>query len=396
MNDIKNLSELINHIDLTKVLSQEIWSIKNKKKNEIKFRSKYNLIKFLLKSFYKSLFYSPLIKFFKENNDIFYIRTYSRPDVNDHSGYYENIEGTTLCVFSNKKIKFDLIKFINTFILVYKLRKSLNLVFRNIPIRFFDYNSLKIFVILFNCISDTQKVFQILLHHKKLVSFQQMIPTENMICQLANLNNINTFALEQGVGFYKDKGYYWEKYPVTTYLNTVCKNILCWGVYSKSLFQKYTNANIFIIGKAFLPKINKVEDGITFVFQNADCVSANKELTKLSKISENNGIPTSRWFKTKGDIIVKNRIGRDGPLCKVIVGCSSNLLLELGFLGLQVMVIKSSSLAKFLPEEIVLDEPNSVLRDNKVFEYPHKHWKKFIECTGKESVKKYRDLLIEN
>ena len=59
-------------------------------------------------------------------------------------------------------------------------------------------------------ISDAVKVYPILLKHSKLVSFQEMVPEENILCQLANLRNIETFALEHAIGIYKNEGQVWE------------------------------------------------------------------------------------------------------------------------------------------------------------------------------------------
>lgn len=396
---MKNYKEIILnsflHIDLNKVLSQEIWSIKNKKNNILNLKKIYLLFKFLLQILYRSIFSSPLIRC-HNSKYILYIRTNSRPDINKHSGYYENIENTSLCLFSKKIIKFDLIKFIYSIYIFFKLKKSFNKILNSYSIKLFSYSGLKLSLILFTSISDAQKIFLIMLNHQKLVSFQEMTPTENMICQLANINKIETFAHEQGVGFYKDKGHYWERFPVTTYLNSVCKNILCWGQFSKTLFKEHTSANVFIIGKAALPKIEKIEEGVTFVFQNEDCESANSELMKISNILENCKIPISRWFKQKENILIKHKIGRDGPLRKIVLGCSSNLLLELGFLGLQVLVIKDSVLANFLPKDFILDNPIKILEKSISSNYPKEYWKNFIECTGSESVNRYKFLLFNN
>ena len=48
---------------------------------------------------------------------------------------------------------------------------------------------------------------------------------------------------------YKHHGEYWEKFPITQYLNSVCKFILCWGEYSKNIFDQHTNAKKYITGR---------------------------------------------------------------------------------------------------------------------------------------------------
>ena len=83
----KSFSESLIHVDLNKVLSQNIWSIKNKRgqcKNIIL------ISKYFIKSFYESLFFEPLISnLTKEDSLVFYMRTYTRPDVDSYSGCYE-------------------------------------------------------------------------------------------------------------------------------------------------------------------------------------------------------------------------------------------------------------------------------------------------------------------
>jgi hypothetical protein len=224
-----------------------------------------------------------------------------------------------------------------------------------------------------------------------------MLPTENTLCQIANKINIETFALEHAVGLYKEEGYYWERYPVVHYLNTICNNILCWGSYSKKIFENHTDKKIFIVGKASLPEFKDVFKGITFVFQSNRCKSANNTLLELSNISQNNEIPTSRWFKEKNNLLYKNGKRRDGPLRKIVIGCSSNLLLELGFLGFEVYVINDTALQNFLPNKLIVEDSSSIFEKFKPTEnYPHEIWKNFIECTGQDSVARYKDIVLNS
>ena len=313
------------HLDVNKVLSQNIWSIKNQRNQ----RKNIILIsKHLIKSFYESFFFEPIIyNLTTKDSLIFYMRTYTRPDVDAYSRCYESLNKTTLCIFANKIKKINLRNFLNSFYCMWKLRSSLSKILQNNSIKLFSCDGIELFTNLYISVSNSQKVFKVLLKHSKLVSFQEMVPTENMICQIANINKLETYALEQGIGFYKHHGEYWEKFPITQYLNSVCKFILCWGEFSKNIFDQHTNAKKYIIGKAYLPKIDKIEDGLTFIFQNKDCTSANEKLMDLSNLFEKNDVKTSRWFKKNGDIVIKNSVGRDGPLREIVVGCSSNLLI---------------------------------------------------------------------
>lgn len=398
LNNWRNkFSENLLVIDINKTLTQDIWSIKNQNNRNNNFEDSIKAIKKLVSSLYNSLFFEPKIEKSKKNNNlIFYIRTHKRPDVDAHSKCYENVDKTTVCIFANKIKNIKIINFLFSFYFMWFLRKIFFKICKENQINLLSPNGIKLFTTLYESVSNSQKIFEILLQHSKVVSFQEMIPTENMICQIANLNNIETFALEQGIGFYKLNGEYWEKYPITTYLNSVCKNILCWGEFSKEIYDQHTNANKFIIGKPSLPNVDKIEKGLTFVFQNKDCVSANEKLMKISDLFEKNDVQVSRWYKKKGNIIIKNSVGRDGPLREIVVGSSSNLLVELGFLGLKVLVIKGSILEKSLPKELVLDEGNGQKEILKKYiaNYPHEIWKKFISFSSEKSVNKYKSILL--
>ena len=51
--------------------------------------------------------------------------------------------------------------------------------------------------------------------HQKLVSFQEHVAVENILCQVANLNDINTFALQHAFN-YDETGSYESRYPIVT------------------------------------------------------------------------------------------------------------------------------------------------------------------------------------
>jgi hypothetical protein len=71
--------------------------------------------------------------------------------------------------------------------------------------------------------------------------------------------------------------------------------------------------------------------------------------------------------------------------------------LELGFLGLNVYVLKDSPIERFLPYNLIID--NIVTETEKIISldsYPSDIWKEFIECTGLESVNRYKKILNIN
>ena len=237
--------ELINY---NKILSVPLWMIQNQNKNPDK--KNLNIYQPLLKNFFRTLKWSiltsPKIKFPKNKTlDIFYIRNYSRPDLAKHSKYFENIDNTTICVLTDRKKKIDIVKFIHCSFLLFKSKKLWLKVLKNNGVSFFSTAGLNMFFMLFSSFSDALKVLPAILMHSKLVSYQEMLGAENILCQLANINNIETFALEHGISVYDEKGSYWSQFSIVPYSSSVCKNILCAGNYSKNQFKKFTSANIF-------------------------------------------------------------------------------------------------------------------------------------------------------
>ncbi len=399
--------DIFQSLDYEKILGHDLWIIKNqdqkfskKNYNEIleNLKKFFFLVKFFLGTIKKTISSSPIIDVPKDKDlNIFYIRTHSRLDLKKHSEYYEKIIGTTLCVFDKRMKKIGFTVFFNCIYLFYKTNKLWSKAFKNNGVKIFSLNGLNVVLKLFNALSDSLKILPVLFNYRKLVSFTEMLITENILCQIANKNNIETFALEHAVGLYKKEGYDWERYPVVCYLTTVCNNILCWGDYSKKIYQVYTNKKIFIVGKPSLPNLNDVLEGITFVFQSNKCKSANNALFYLSNICQNNKIPISRWFKEQGNLHNKNCKRRDGPLRKIVIGCSGSLLLELGFLGLKVYVINDAALKIFLPKELIIDNPSLIFEKfNSTENYPHEIWKSFIECTGQDSVARYKNIVLNS
>jgi hypothetical protein len=94
---------------------------------------------------------------------------------------------------------------------------------------------------------------------------------------------------------------------------------------------------------------------------------------------------------------LKSGVARDGPLREIIIGYSSNLLLELGFLGFKVFVLQGSILAKWLPENLLVNDNNIELTIEQILKkesYPNLIWRDFIECTGAESTKRYKEIVF--
>jgi len=386
-------------IQFNKVLFNDFYILKNRIEKKSLKQKKFFLIKNFIRTLYHSIFYSPYVKKNSKNCKIFYIRTFNREDIVKNSVNYEQIEGTTVCVLEKKikKINFKILIFSG--IDLFKSKSYWLKFFKENKIKLFSYSGVILLTKLYEVYSQTLKIIPLVLKHKTLVSCNQSLPTENMICQLANLNKIETFGLQTSLNIYNQNKIQdfdiinYDFYKITDYLNPVCKNILCWGSINKFLYNKHIKANIHIIGKAGLPEITIPETGVTVIFEASEFEIKNYELLKISNYLKNNNIEVSRWFR-KGHPEIKNGVLRDGPLRKVVVGFNSTLLAEMGFLGLDTFVFKGSNFENFLPQDLIIDKIDDFInRINHKRSYPYEIWKNFIECSGEESVQKYKKLL---
>ena len=150
------------------------------------------------------------------------------------------------------------------------------------------------------------------------------------------------------------------------------------------------------MGKASLPEENPILEGATFIFENKEYHSSNNKLLSLSYDLIDTGIPTSNWFKP-GNILIDGKVTRDGPLRKIVVGSNSSMLVELGYLGFNVFVIDESNIKNKLPKNLIVSDIDTLLKNSKSIEnYQYHIWKNFIECTGEECVKRYKNILFKN
>jgi hypothetical protein len=203
----KKIIGIFQSLDYEKILGHDLWIIKNQdqkfsKKSyyEILENSKkfFFLVKFFLGTIRKSISSSPIIDVPKDKDlNIFYIRTYSRLDLKKHSEYYEKIIGTTLCVFDKRMKKIDFTIFFNCIYLFCKTNKLWSKAFKNNGVKIFSLNGLNVVLKLFNALSDSLKILPVLFNYRKLVSFTEMLATENILCQIANKTNIETKKIDQ-------------------------------------------------------------------------------------------------------------------------------------------------------------------------------------------------------
>ena len=234
--------------------------------------------------------------------------------------------------------------------------------------------------------------------HKKLVAFQDHVMVENIICQIANKNLITTFGLQHAIGLYKENSSEFEdRYQaVCTYEPSVTQNLLVWGEYNKNIFKKFTNAKILIIGKPDMPKIETPLDGVTLIFQDKIFKNNNDQLFKIYNYLKDCNVPTSLWFKP-GHVLIKEAQVREGPIRKIVIGATSTLCFELGFLGLQVFLLKQKTLNNSMPESLMLNDIDLIAKNYKSLEtYPHELWKSFIKYSSDETVERYKNIVLND
>ena len=384
-------------IDLEKVLAIHLWANKNnqfKRISSIKFIQKFiwNSISII----YNCVLIHPFV-IVKNNgqNKILFIRAHSRNDLDKHSKIYESaVENVNICVLSKKIRKIDFFTLPKVLLNLWKIRKSIIFTYKKSNISPCSQEGIEIFNSLFLAVSDCIKLLPHIIACKQIISFQEMVPVENLICQVSNALEKQTFSLQHALGAYSEKGSYESKYSRIHYESSVCKTILVWGGYSKISFEKFTSSKIVLIGKPYLPNIKEFVDGYTFVFE-AD-TNINNKLLILSNEIEARGYPVSRWFRPGHKLAIEAGCSRKGPLRKFIIGWRSSLLVELGFLGGNVFVIPDSVFSNVLPPYLVVNNVDALEnRFENLEEYPNEVWKQFIDCTGDESIKRFKKS-IEN
>ncbi len=394
-----NRNFLIKKFDFNKMLCEQLWIAGNQnQKDRIKLLKGIALFfKYLFKTILDSFLRSPIIKFQNPSKDsILFIRKYSRPSIDNHTKYYENIDGTTVCVLTKKKIKIDPLTFFYCIFFIVKFRKYWLESYNFYGVKFFSLEGLRIFIYFFDSLSDSIKVLPTLLKHSKLVSFQDHVMSENILCQIANMNEIETFSLQHALAAYSNKSTFIDRYSTqVTYVPTVCKNILVWGEYNKNIFRKFTDKKIFIIGKPDLPNEKPTLDGVTLIFQDKVYEEGNTELLKIYKNLTEHKVPVSRWFKP-GHILIENSPVRDGPLRKIVVGTNSSLCFELGILGFQVFLLEQAHVSEALPHDLILRDASQIIKNYKSLEnYPHNFWKFFIDCHSEECMSRYKAVTMK-
>jgi len=391
MKDYQHLN-----VSFLKALSVPLWDISN---GEFK-RKSISLPAWVIREISRFIYYSictkpKVVKKEASKSKLFFLRAYSRSDLNEHAGIFEAaIPASSVCVLSQRDTTFDLLAISKCFCFMWIKRKEFQKILRKKFIPLFSQEGFFIFMTLVNALSDFFKIYPYLKRAPKVVSFQEMVPVENLVCQVANMLGIPTYALQHALGAYTDSGSYEARYSRVHYDASVCKTILVWGESTKKYFRKCTDANIYLIGKPVLPSLSIFSEGVTFIFEADDDV--NNKLLSLSDDIESRGYEVSRWYRP-GHKLVKDGVVREGPLRKMIIGWRSSLLVELGSIGGCVFVISESVFRDDLPLDLVVQNVNQIEdRYKMICDYPYGVWKHFIDCTGQETVNRYKSILETN
>ena len=387
----------IDKINFGKVLAVPLWIIENsehKRADPLKFS--LILVRRMFSCIYHSLLAMPVVHgSTSAEGKTFFLRTYSRQDLNKHSEIYESaIKDKLTCVLSMRRKGLSFIPLLAAITMLFRSWKAITHTLAKNDIRVMSQEGSELILILLQAFSEVSVIFPYIQNSSRLVSFQEMVPVENLACQLANASGIKTFALQHALGAYSESGTYETRYSKVHYSASVCSVILAWGEYSKRDFQKFTGSKINLVGKPALPEIASFVGGVTFIFEADDRI--NLKLLSMAAELEEMGVEVSRWYRP-GHRLVVNGVTRDGPLRKIIIGWRSSLLVELGFLGAATFVIRESVFADSLPSDLVVESANDIQeRLNSIAEYPHDTWKRFIGCTGDESIRRYRQAIFGN
>lgn len=398
MKNNSNIIKILKKVDYTKIFTEDIYlkRIKLFNNNEkINFNYIYLCIKQTIKNLHNTIFWHPkLLKSFKINSEepkILFLETFNRSDLlrdtNLLKYYINNLSTINFTINKEKKIKLEVLFY--SLLLLLKIRKELELNKTVICLPYKFLHKILFLSELLNLISKLISLYPSIVIHDIVISFQEMSPLENLICQVSNILNIKTIGLCHAIGIEKriinnDSG---ESIISAMYSSSVCQYIFCWGGYHKKLFNKYTNSDVRIIGKPFIEKFNSPYDGILFIFDYD--INANNKLLRIAEEIIKEGIPISYWFKPTSELS-NNFIDRNGPPRKIVLGEKSSLLIALGLQNYKVYVLKNSHLENLLGDDYCVSSASNLIRiykENK--KYDNGVWKNFIVSNDEECVKNF-------
>lgn len=396
---MKKIIEVMEKIEYCKIFNEEIYlrRIKLSKNNKFIFLFKYKCLCLyeIIKNIHNTIFWHPkILKSFKKNSkgaNILFIETYNRPDLiidtNTFKYYLNNLQTINISVNKEKKLK--LLVFLHVLIVIYKIRKSLKFNILVIDLPFKILHKILFLSEILNYVAKIINLYPVITRQDIVISFQEMSPLENLVCQISKNLGKKTIALCHGIGIEKrvinDKTA--ETIISAMYSSSVCSYIFCWGNYHKKLFDKYTNSDVRIIGKPSIEIFKSSSDGILFVFDYD--MNANNKLLQIAEEISSIGIPVSYWLKPTSELS-NNFIQRNGPTRKIVLGEKSSLLIALGLQNYEVYVMAYSHMATILGNEYCVSSANKLIEIYKEKrEYDNSIWSNFIELHDNLCIRRF-------
>jgi hypothetical protein len=253
-------------------------------------------------------------------------------------------------------------------------------------------NYLYLLAILAVGLSDAIKIFGDLQRFRAVIAAQEMLTSENLICQLANHIGLETYALVHGLGQIDHDENSPSRSGLSSYVfkafysSTVCKTICCWGEYHAAIYKLSGARKVYAVGMpGYLEMPSLIEEGVTFIFDSDE--RENLKLLKLESEIRAFGIKTSLWAKPGTKLFRELGGARVGPARSYAVGLKSTLLAELGTLKFKVYLIRSRFFPSSVFNEVFINDADDLLK--KIFSvapYPFDVWKYLIISCGEDAA----------
>lgn len=392
---LKNLvyaMRILTRLDYSKIIMVNSWNESFQESEVALWRVCYGTLRSTKSILLKALAKSPIIS--ENPRDILYIRSFTRSDLVRHSERYERAlsEQANVVIFDVRKNNVSLGRFLITIIGFFvtsvfwwrEIKKTKS----SYPLN----SAIRLSATMFSALNDFFAIYKTLFVIKKLVSFEEMVATENLCAQAAKELGVKTFALQHAImplpleeGSTLDGR---KHYNLVSYRSSVCANILCWGAYTESFYRKYTkNTKITIIGRPISNHKIIDKQGVTIIFESDPVMNAS--LLTIAQELEKQKINVSLWFKPGYEPYPVKSL-RSGPLYSYILGGRSSLVFELGRLGCKVYVFKASFISEALSRLVVINDARELIdRLKKEEPYPHNIWDGFIKFRDPECVQRF-------
>ncbi len=230
-------------------------------------------------------------------------------------------------------------------------------------------------------------------------SHMEMQFYENIIVQVANLGGCKTYAMQHG--FYSDDGAKISASAVNpvNYLASVAHTFLAWGSESIRAVRPYIGCEFTIVGKPASIVTNSEQAtsdqyGVLVLLDSKINQSMNQVL--LDKVLKDSGLDQALHVITHPDDDTHypgdfRTVGHNEVRPVKVIGLNSSALIQYGVAGYRVLCHSGSRLLKGANSPDFYSNPSNELV--LVEDIPQAYWRKFILCSGAESVHKLDCLL---